>query len=918
MQFLDRLCLLAVLCTLATWFSQVTAAPYPIEFFEEELARFNVSGAVARRQGQSTPLRILPLGASIVWGQGSSDQNGFRKPLRDQLRYRGWEVDMIGSRRNGRMTDNNVEANPGDVISQVHDKSRNSYGYKPNVVLINAGTNDANANNGGGLDLDNAGVRMESLINDLWAAPDMGNTLIVLSTVLPTTAAGRNSRVVINNQYKALITRLRNNGRPIILADMDYLTTGDLVDGVHPNDFGFVKMANVWWIAVERASRQGLIPRPAPLDTGCQASEGFVSGVYAGGLTQRGSGVGDGIYQHDSQEKGIVLTVESGFDRDQWFFASLYGNGKDDLVGWFDRPDGSVAYGVWKNRGNYNDASFEKIGDMNVADNCPASGVYFVDLNGVCPADGYDDFVCIAPDGNAFASINNRDGNDRSPPSFRPIGLLKQNVGYGGDRVRMGDIDGDGRADYLVMDDGGNILAWRNGWIEDSPRFWEELGMRFPAKGMGDGRGVRFHDLNGDGRDDWLWVGNVGETTTWTNARSCAKGQLGNGLNVGWRQGFYRGANSGTTHGGMGGFVTPTETYLRDRVHFARILGEPQDFGLLPRRDYVFMQHTALSNRQHRFDMRVWKNIGSGSTKLEADGNKYCNMKGYPDGRMDYVWTLSKGEMTLYPNLGRSQIVGDESLWGPSEVIFDPTRLVGRPLDRRDLHLTDWDGDGACDIVWTDPDNNNRVQVWLNRYPTTGGWNWQHDANPAPALSCSQRRGLGIHDLAVRFADLTGNKRGDYLCVEKDGRTTGFVHADNGGWENVGQIKFAEPDTLDRADLRWADINGDGRADMVWTNKFNGDSVVWWNRNRSNPAETSGSAFRWEKRVERVFENKVAGTCVYYPDLDGDGRADKHNILGTWTNEAETWFNRCGLADVVGDDGPITNPNFPIPEVPNE
>lgn len=68
----------------------------------------------------------------------------------------------------------------------------------------------------------------------------------------------------------------------------------------------------------------------------------------------------------------------------------------------------------------------------------------------------------------------------------------------------------------------------------------------------------------------------------------------------------------------MGGFVTPTETYLRNRVHFARILGEPQDFGLRPRRDYVFMQHTALSGGQHRFDMRVWKNTGSGSTKLEG------------------------------------------------------------------------------------------------------------------------------------------------------------------------------------------------------------------------------------------------------------------------------------------------------------
>lgn len=72
---------------------------------------------------------------------------------------------------------------------------------------------------------------------------------------------------------------------------------------------------------MERASDQGLISQPASLE--CSTGEGFVPGVYAGGLTQRGSGVGDGIYQHESQEKGVVLTVQSGFDRDQWFFARL-------------------------------------------------------------------------------------------------------------------------------------------------------------------------------------------------------------------------------------------------------------------------------------------------------------------------------------------------------------------------------------------------------------------------------------------------------------------------------------------------------------------------------------------------------------------------------------------------------------------
>lgn len=40
--------------------------------------------------------------------------------------------------------------------------------------------------------------------------------------------------------------------------------------------------------------------------------------------------------------------------------------------------------------------------------------------------------------------------------------MIKSNEGYLQDRVRWGDIDGDGRADYLVIDDGGNILAWRN------------------------------------------------------------------------------------------------------------------------------------------------------------------------------------------------------------------------------------------------------------------------------------------------------------------------------------------------------------------------------------------------------------------------------------------------------------------------
>lgn len=81
-------------------------------------------------------------------------------------------------------------------------------------------------------------------------------------------------------------------------------------------------------------------------------------------------------------------------------------------------------------------------------------------------------------------------------------------------------------------------------------------------------------------------------------------------------------------------------------------------------------------------------------------------------------------------------------------------------------------------------------------------------------MSCDQSRGFGIHDLPVRFTDLTGNGRGDYMCIEKNGRVSGFAHNSDDSWDNLGQIKFAETNK-DRANLRWADVNGDGKDDLV-------------------------------------------------------------------------------------------------------
>jgi hypothetical protein len=63
----------------------------------------------------------MPLGASITYGLKSSDGNGYRKYLRDRIVAYGNDVNMVGSRRNGTMEDNDVEGWPGYIIDQVHD-----------------------------------------------------------------------------------------------------------------------------------------------------------------------------------------------------------------------------------------------------------------------------------------------------------------------------------------------------------------------------------------------------------------------------------------------------------------------------------------------------------------------------------------------------------------------------------------------------------------------------------------------------------------------------------------------------------------------------------------------------------------------------------------------------------------------------
>lgn len=207
-------------------------------------------------------LRILPLGASIVYGLKSSDGNGFRAALRKKLIDNGNPtIDYIGSNHCGTIVDNECEGWPGYTISQVAQKAEVSIPSKPNLVLLHVGTNDAVQN----LDIQHAGDRLGSLIDRLFDA--VPGVTIVASTILPNANPKTQANVKIyNSKIPDVVRRHQDAGKHIVYVDFSSpsFSLADLSsDGTHPTDAGYIKMAEVWYQGIVAAKGRGWLSTKA-------------------------------------------------------------------------------------------------------------------------------------------------------------------------------------------------------------------------------------------------------------------------------------------------------------------------------------------------------------------------------------------------------------------------------------------------------------------------------------------------------------------------------------------------------------------------------------------------------------------------------------------------------------------------------
>ncbi|TGJ88073.1 hypothetical protein E0Z10_g625 [Xylaria hypoxylon] len=212
------------------------------------------------------PLRVMFLGASVVRGDISVGNLGFRSPLRDKLAALGNPVNFVGSQRFGAFKDNDLEAYPGNRIDQIHDHAtRIVPSTKPNVFVIHVGSNDCLQKH----DTPKAGKRMRDLIAYLFKASPQAT--IIMSSLLTNTVPNQEPCILdLNIQIRRLASALQREGRPVVFAEMHYeqglpdrpLPADISSDGTHPFDHGYGVMADIFFSAFVDADKRGFLKAP--------------------------------------------------------------------------------------------------------------------------------------------------------------------------------------------------------------------------------------------------------------------------------------------------------------------------------------------------------------------------------------------------------------------------------------------------------------------------------------------------------------------------------------------------------------------------------------------------------------------------------------------------------------------------------
>lgn len=130
----------------------------------------------------------------MIFGAHSSDGNGYRNYLHKKFPDRKYGVDFVGGIRSGTMVDRDHEGHRGKRIDEITTLSDAGISAALNIVLLHAGTNDANQD----YDIGGASKRLELLIDKILKVSS--KAVILVCQVIPSTTPAIQDRINIFNE----------------------------------------------------------------------------------------------------------------------------------------------------------------------------------------------------------------------------------------------------------------------------------------------------------------------------------------------------------------------------------------------------------------------------------------------------------------------------------------------------------------------------------------------------------------------------------------------------------------------------------------------------------------------------------------------------------------------------------------------
>lgn len=218
--------------------------------------------------------RILPLGDSIT--QAEVNRASYRYPLWKKLVDSEIQFDLVGSMQKqqdkyskgeppqpdykGLSFDRDHEGHFAWAIEEIFigrdfDNGSGSgklqewvQGYDADIVLIHLGTNDAFKRQSNKSSLKDLRTVVEIL------RADNPEVIVLLAQLIPTKRKPGDAKAVksLNDAIPQLAKDLSTKESPIIIVDQfsGFDAAADTYDGVHPNERGEEKMAQVWFDAI--------------------------------------------------------------------------------------------------------------------------------------------------------------------------------------------------------------------------------------------------------------------------------------------------------------------------------------------------------------------------------------------------------------------------------------------------------------------------------------------------------------------------------------------------------------------------------------------------------------------------------------------------------------------------------------------